>query len=205
MINDTTNTDTTTNDETLNNEIDMTNDNETNFSDETADDTELEASTSEEDEQKVDGENDLQATELNDDAPAQNEKAPKVPKEKAPPAHLAFIAAVKAHAETLGLGYKDQKGFAQFFNAESGHKIYVAKQGKAITRIDTTLPVLGQTGTYELVAPVGRITCHIDPDMNVVEGFLAMLADNATGKIPAPKKAAKAATAEVDETDMVDV
>lgn len=124
-------------------------------------------------------------------------------KEKAPAAHLAFIEAVRVHAAALGLGYKDQAGFAQFYEAETGHKLYIAKQGKQVKRVDTTLPLLGVLeGAVELDAPNGKIACHIPAEQGVVFQALTMMADKSFGKIrPAarPPGKAKVETAPVEQ------
>ncbi len=115
-------------------------------------------------------------------------------KEKPVPAHLAFVAAAQAHAQALGLAMKDQKGFFQISNAVTGNKLYIAKQGKAVTRIDTTLPVEKLEGiALPLDKPNGRITCHVQPTLEAVTLAIDLLATY-EGKIPAPKKAAKAET-----------
>lgn len=122
------------------------------------------------------------------ETPATGEK-----KEKGPAAHLAFVAAAKAHAEALGLQTKDQKGFFQIWNATTGHKLYVAKQGRAVTRIDTTLPVeeLGAI-SLPLTKPNGRVTCHVQATPEAVSAALDVLASYGE-KIPSPKRPAKAA------------
>ncbi len=159
---------------------------------ETDDESEtMEADSDSDDEESEDGEEEvLSADPVEGEAVEEKAKKPAAP--KGPPAHEAFIAAIKAHASALGLGYKDQKGFAQFFNAETGHKLYVAKQGRAVTRVETTLPILGQEGTHKLEKPNGKITCTIDPDLALIEGVLLQLADSAVGKIRAPLRQPKA-------------
>lgn len=113
-------------------------------------------------------------------------------KEKAPPAYLAFIAAVEAHARALGLSVKEQKSFFQF-SASSGHKLYVEKAAKKdITRVDTSLPrtalvLNGKDLSLPLSKPNGRIACHVDPSIESVKQALEVLASYGD-KIPAPKK-----------------
>jgi hypothetical protein len=136
-------------------------------------------------------ETDTQAQQASGETPAE-EPVVKVAKEKGPPAWESFAAALTAHAQALGLDTQVQKGFVKMSNKTTGHKLYLAKQSRKITRCETTLPVLGQPGTHELESPNGRIVCTIDPDPAVVEGFLLMLADNEIAKLPAPKRAAKA-------------
>lgn len=112
-------------------------------------------------------------------------------KEKAPAAHLAFVAAAKAHAEALGLSTKDQSQFFQVFNPNTGMKLYISKSDKAVTRIDTTLPAAALPGiSYDLDKPNGRIECHVNPDLAAMETALSVLASY-TEKLRAPKKAQK--------------
>ncbi len=106
------------------------------------------------------------------------------------PAWEAYSAAITAHAISLGLEVKDQKGFIKYSNNKTGHKMYVAKQSKGVTRVETTLPILGQDGTHALTKPNGRITCTVDPDLSTIESILLILADENSGKIPSPKRAA---------------
>lgn len=118
-------------------------------------------------------------------------------KAKPAPAYEAFIAAVQAHGEALGLQVKEQKGFFQFANAPTGHRLYVAKQGRSVTRVDTTLPraaltVNGRDISISLSKPNGRIACHVDPTIESVTSALDVLA-TWTAKIEPPKKAVKAA------------
>lgn len=124
-------------------------------------------------------------------APAEGDKAGEAEKEAA---HLAFVAAAQAHAEALGLQSKDQKGFFQFFNGTTGHKLYVAKQTKGVTRIDTTLP-MDQLGAIALPLdkPNGRIQCHVLATQEAVSTALDLLASYGE-KIPSPRKAAKVET-----------
>jgi len=137
---------------------------------------------------EADGENTAEGTE------------PKAKKEKAPPAHLAFIEAVKVHASALGLGYKDQAGFAQFYEAETGQKLYIAKQGKQVKRVDTTLPLIGVIeGAYDLDAPNGKIACHIPAEQGVVFQALEMMAEKSFGKVRPANRPAKAEVTPVAE------
>lgn len=119
-------------------------------------------------------------------------------KERQAPAYLAFVEGLQTKAEALGLSIKEQKGYVQFKNLTTGHRMVVAKQGKAVTRIDTTLEVLGQEGTRELDAPNGRITCHIDPNPDTVAHYLAMLAESGE-KLRAPKREKKVAAPAAEE------
>lgn len=134
-----------------------------------------------------------QELESTEEIAADSESAPnEVEKPKAAPAYEAFLAAVRAHAGALGLVQKDQKGFFQFANATTGHKLYVAKQGKQVTRIDTTLPmdVLGGI-SYGLEKPNGRIVCHVEASVEACSLALDALASYGE-KIPAPKRQPKA-------------
>lgn len=117
--------------------------------------------------------------------------SPKAAKEKQAPAYLAFIAGLEQKAQALGLSVKEQKGYYQFKNLVTGHRMVVAKQGKVVTRVDTTLPVLGQEGTYALDMPNGRIECHIDANPDTVAHYLEVLATSGE-KIRAPKREKKA-------------
>lgn len=158
-------------------------------------------------------------TELNEDAPAVGgeesmeasaeesvgEQAPTTAAPESPKtagdrqkAWESFSAALTAHAVSLGLSMKDQKGFLQFFNATTGHKLYVAKQAKEVGRIDTTLPesVLPEGSTLPLEKPNGKISCHVRPEQDLVSSALDVLASY-DQKIRAPerKATAKPATA----------
>jgi hypothetical protein len=135
------------------------------------------------------------------DAETTGDKPKKEKKEKAPAAHLAFIEAVRVHASALGLGYKDQAGFAQFFESETGHKLYIAKQGKQVKRVDTTLPLVGvMDGAFELDSSNGKIACHIPAEQGAVFQALEMMAEKSFGKVrPANRPPAKA-KAESTET-----
>lgn len=118
-------------------------------------------------------------------------------KEKKAPAYQAFVSALSTWAEANGLSVKEQKGYFQFKNPSTGHRLVVAKQGKAVTRIDTTLEVLGQPGTRDLEAPNGRITCHIDADLDTVMHYLGILA-HGQDKLRPPMRKAKAEAAPVE-------
>lgn len=159
-------------------------------------------------------------TEMNDDAPddsegsdetleassEQAESAPakeQVSEEAAKKASAAkvkaweeFSAALTKHAEVLGLTVKPQKGFIQFVNAATGHKLYIAKQAKEVGRVDTTLPMdaLPAGTTYDLKAPNGRIACHVNPELETVSQALDILS-KFDGKIRAPERKKAAAPA----------
>jgi hypothetical protein len=123
--------------------------------------------------------------------------------EQKSPAWVEFSAALNAHCQALGLDVQDQVGFIKFTNKETGHKLYVAKQGRLVKRVDTTLPILGVVdGTYPLDKPNGKIECHIVAELDKVTAALTLLADSATyGKIRAAKRAPKAEVAESTEAE----
>lgn len=115
------------------------------------------------------------------------------------PAWVEFNAALSARAVALGLHVQEQASFTKFINMETGHKLYVAKQGRVVKRVDTTLPILGQDGTVPLSKPNGKIECHVIPEIETVTKVLTQLADSAaTGKLRAAKRAPKAVEAEGD-------
>lgn len=114
------------------------------------------------------------------------------------PAWVDFTAALDAHAQALGLQVQDQAGFTKYINAETGHKLYVAKQGRKVKRVDTTLPILGQDGTYDLAKPNGKIACHVVPELDYVTAVLTQLADNSIGKIRTAKRTKAEAAAEAE-------
>ncbi len=131
-------------------------------------------------------------TELKDETTGSSEP-------KSPPAYQAFIAAVQAHVTALGLDLqvKEQKGFFQFGSSSTGHRLYVAKQGRGVTRVDTTLPrtaltVNGRDISIPLTKPNGRVACHIDPSVESVAAALEVLA-SFEHKIGAPRKPASKA------------
>jgi hypothetical protein len=136
------------------------------------------------------------------DAEGEQLAAEAAEEEKAP-AWIQFTAALNAHASALGLQVMEQKGFTKYINAETGHKLYVAKQGRAVKRVDTTLPILGQDGTYPLSKPNGKIECHVVAELETVTKVLEQLADSSVGKIRAAKRApkAEAPAAEAEATD----
>jgi hypothetical protein len=140
------------------------------------------------------------------DAEGDQLEAEAAEEEKAP-AWMQFTAALNAHAAALGLQVAEQKGFTKYINAETGHKLYVAKQGRAVKRVDTTLPILGQDGTYPLSKPNGKIECHVVAELETVTKVLEQLADSSVGKIRAAKRAPKAeapaADAPADSTETV--
>jgi hypothetical protein len=116
-------------------------------------------------------------------------------KEPKTPAWEAFASALQAHAQALGLEWTEQKGFIKVVNASTAQKLYIAKGGKAVKRIDTTLPILGQDGTYPLEKPNGKIECHVVADVDTVKTVLTQLAGTEFGSLRASKRApAKAET-----------
>lgn len=117
------------------------------------------------------------------------------------PAWVEFGAALTAHAQALGLQVQDQVGFIKFINGETGHKLYVAKQGRLVKRVDTTLPILGQDGTYPLSKSNGKIECHVVAELETVTKVLTQLADSSIGKIRAAKRAPKAEAPAAESTE----
>lgn len=100
---------------------------------------------------------------------------------KPAPAYEAFVAAVKAHGIALGLAVKEQKGFFQFRRPATNQRLYIAKQGRGVTRIDTTLPrsvltVNGRDISLPLTKENGKIECHVDPTVESVTEALTILA-----------------------------
>lgn len=140
------------------------------------------------------------------DAEGEQLAAEAAEEEKAP-AWIQFTSALNAHAAALGLQVTEQKGFTKYINAETGHKLYVAKQGRAVKRVDTTLPILGQDGTYPLAKPNGKIECHVVAELETVTKVLEQLADTSVGKLRAAKRAPKAeapAEAAIEATESSD-
>lgn len=110
------------------------------------------------------------------------------------PAWEAFANGLRAHAESLGLKIEEQKGFIKYENEATGHKLYVARGGRAVKRVDTTLPILGQPNTLPLEKANGKIECHVVPEVEAVKGALTLLASEEFGKLRPSKRAAKAET-----------
>jgi hypothetical protein len=155
--------------------------------------TELETQTNEES-QMEEGSEDGQALEAGAEEGEQLEASEEVGGDKTP-AWVDFTAALSAHAQALGLAIIEQKGYTQFKNLETGHKLYVAKGDRAVKRVDTTLPILGQDGTYDVAKPNGKINCHVVVDLETVTKVLTQLADSSIGKIRTAKRS-KAAVAD---------
>lgn len=112
-------------------------------------------------------------------------------------AYESFIAAIKAHGEALGLTVRDQKGFVKFLAPTTDQRLYVAKQPRGVTRIDTTLPrtaliVNGRDISLPLSKENGKIECHIDPTIESVNAALTVLA-SFQAKVRAAKAPTKAA------------
>lgn len=145
-------------------------------------------------------ESDLTASETTEtgDAEGQALEAEAAEESKAP-AWVEFNAALSAHAQALGLAVQEQASFTKFINLETGHKLYVAKQGRQVKRVDTTLPILGQDGTMPLSKPNGKIECHVIPEIETVTKVLTQLADSSVGKLRAAKRAPKAEVVEASE------
>jgi hypothetical protein len=143
-----------------------------------------------------DSNNEIETTETQD---VEGEQlAAEAAAEERKPAWVEFTTALAAHAQALGLQVTDQVGFMKFMNPTTGHKLYIAKQGRAVKRVDTTLPILGQDGTYPLDKPNGRIECHVVAELEKVTKVLSQLADSSIGKIRAAKRASKNEAATVE-------
>lgn len=108
------------------------------------------------------------------------------------PAWQAFASGLMAHAQALGLQVTEQKGFVKFVNGVTGHKLYAAKGGRAVKRVDTTLPILGQANTLPLEKANGKIECHVIPEVEAVKEVLTLLASDQFGALRPSKRAAKA-------------
>lgn len=117
-------------------------------------------------------------------------------------AHAAFASAVQAHAAALGLDHVEQSSFHKFLNAKTGHKAYVGRTVRTErVRVETTLPVAGLLPGAEAVTEENRngaIQATLDPavgsseELKVVIQLLDMLASDRFGKLPPPRRGAKA-------------
>lgn len=124
-------------------------------------------------------------------APPESAKPSKEePPSLAAQASNAFLQALEAHAQTLGgIAVIPQTSFVQFFEAETGHKVYVSKTAKLGTaiRVETTLPIVGHiAGASAPPKKNGKIEAVIDPDLEVCIRVLDLLAGKSFGKIRAP-------------------
>lgn len=113
------------------------------------------------------------------------------------PAWVSFTEAVKAHlaAEGLTPGVDEQKGFVHFVNPATQHRLCIAKQGRAVTRVETTLDLVGVLdGAYPLPAdkPNGKIACSLEPNQDTVLGAIRILMTS-DDKLRASKRTGKAA------------
>ncbi len=120
-----------------------------------------------------------------------DETAASEPKAKREAAWLAYAAALTAKAQALGLQAIEQRGFLNFKNEVTGHRVAVAKQSKAVTRVDTTLPLLGQPFAYPLAEGKtnGKIACHTNADLETVSMVLDLLASTTDHVRPSARKA----------------
>lgn len=102
--------------------------------------------------------------------------------------HKRLLEVAATHAKLVGgLETKDQKGFVQFLNPKTGHKLYVSKGGKS-PRIDCSIEA---NAMGEIAQPFqgenGRIRSSIIADEKSLKEALDTLAlfDE---KIPAPRR-----------------
>lgn len=136
-------------------------------------------------------ETEMNETEMN----ASSETETTESKEAKAPAWEAFAAGLRAHAEALGLEVQEQKGFIKYVNGKTQHKLYVARGGRAVKRVDTTLPLIGKVdAAYALEKPNGKIECHVIPEVQAVLEVLTMLASEDFGSLRPSKRAPKAET-----------
>jgi hypothetical protein len=112
------------------------------------------------------------------------------PKQKREAAWLAYASALTAKAQALGLQAIEQRGFLNFKNEATGHRVAVAKQSKAVTRVDTTLSLLGQPFAYPLAEGKtnGKICCHTNADLETVSMVLDLLASTQDKVRPSARK-----------------
>jgi len=142
--------------------------------------------------QTQDTEIEMNETEMNDSSESTEGAEAKEPKT---PAWEAFAAGLKAHAEALGLEVTEQKGFIKYVNGKTQHKLYVARGGRAVKRVDTTLPLIGKVDSaYALEKPNGKIECHVVPEVQAVLDVLTILASEEFGSLRPSKRAPKAET-----------
>lgn len=137
---------------------------------------------------------------------AETPKAKRAAKEKTTPAWIAFTEGVRAHLDAEGLSpeVEVQKGFVQYRNPETGQKLYIAKQGRTVTRVESTLDMVGTLDAAYPLSGIGKITCSIEPtEVSVVEALRLLM--TSTEKLRPSVRAAKAPTEETadasDETE----
>lgn len=103
------------------------------------------------------------------------------------------LAVIDKVTQELGLLRSDTSACYKIQGPTNKHRMYVFKS-KTLGKIDTTLPVQGQPGTYGLSAPNGAIACHVDADLVHLETYLRMLGDAELGKQESNKPRPFAAT-----------
>lgn len=100
------------------------------------------------------------------------------------PAFATFLMEVAALTRELPLRVKNQGSFV-CLSAPNGHKVYVAKHAKCVTRIDTTLAT---ESTLELQEPNGRIRGQLLCSPEIVAAHLKTLCG--APQIEVPKRGA---------------
>lgn len=135
--------------------------------------------------------NEIDTSDISDETISTEETTTAEPKVKREAAWLSYAAALTAKAQALGLQAIEQKGFLNFKNEASGHRVCVAKQAKTVSRVDTTLPLLGQPFAYALAEGKanGKIACHVQSDLETVSMVLDLLASTSDHVRPAARKA----------------
>lgn len=101
-------------------------------------------------------------------------------------AHEAFIAALEAHATTLGLTFIPQSSFYQFLEPNTGHKMYVAKTARDSTEIhvETTMDLVGKIpGAVAPEKENGKIASVLPPKLDLLMQALNILASGTLGKV----------------------
>lgn len=110
--------------------------------------------------------------------------------------HTAFLEALEAHAQALGLKTLTQTSFVQFLEPGTGHKLYVGRTARDTTpvRVETTLPVLDRiAGATPPAKENGKIAAVLPPEMEVVMQVMQLLASKELGPIRSAKRISKPA------------
>lgn len=76
----------------------------------------------------------------------------------------------------LGYHQEPKSNFLKIESPVTKHRTYV-QMSKNLSRIDTTLEIKGEEGTYPLEKHNGSIKCHLDPTLENLERRLRMMAD----------------------------
>ena len=114
-------------------------------------------------------------------------------KEPETPAWKTFMAAIDQELQALGLQPKEQKNFVQIEHAETGQRIYVAKQVREVTNVPTTLPLGDRPGLSKTFdGENGKISAEIEPTVDAVREALRLLASGELGKVRPSKRMPKA-------------